>query len=154
MRHILCFSLLVILNLAATAQPEAIRWDANPAVEAEIKALELKLADWIVHAQWDEYGRHLAPDYLHTSYNGRVENKEEALAALRDERRKIVVMEAEPADHRVRIYGDTAISNAEFTISVRESGQLKTRRIRLTDVFVRRDSQWYLVAEQSTTIGK
>ena len=87
----------------------------------------------------------------------------QATTAMRKENRKlwqhcvtskIIVMEAEPGDQLVRIYGDTAISNAEYTISVRESGQLKPRRIRLTDVFVRREGQWYLVAEQSTAIGK
>jgi len=54
----------------------------------------------------------------------------------------------------IRIYGDTAVSNAEFTTSLRESGQVKTRRTRQTDVFVKRDGQWYLITEQGTMIGK
>jgi ketosteroid isomerase-like protein len=63
-------------------------------------------------------------------------------------------MEMEPADLAIRISGDTAVSNAEFTIRVRENGQVKSRRSRQTDVFVKRDGQWYLIAEQATTIGK
>lgn len=154
MRDAVRIILLLTLCVTAAAQPGAARADTNPAAEAEIRALELKLAEWIVHGQWEEYGQHLAVDYLHTAYDGHVQGKEEALAALRDEHRKIVVMELEPADQRVRVYGDTALSNAELAISVRESGQLKSRRVRLTDVFIRRDGQWYLVAEQSTPIGK
>jgi uncharacterized protein YchJ len=80
--------------------------------------------------------------------------KEEALVSLRDVKRKIIVMEMEPADVAIRIYGDTAVSNAEFSTSVRESGQVKTRRNRQTDVFVKRDGQWYLIAAQGTMIGK
>ncbi len=154
MRNMLLIAVLFALCGVAAAQPSAVRAETNPAAEAEIKSLELKMADWIVHGAWDEYGRRLASDYVHTGYNGHVEGKEEALAALRDERRKIIVMEMEPSTQIVRVYGDTAISNAEFTISVRESGQLKMRLMRLTDVFVRREGRWYLAAEQQTNVGK
>jgi len=128
--------------------------DANPTAAGEIKALELKLAGLIIRGDWDEYAKYLAPDYLHTRYNGQVENKDEALASLRDVKRKIIVMEMEPADLVIRIFGDTAVANAEFTITVRDSGQVKSRRTRLTDVFVKRDGQWCLVAGQETPIGK
>jgi ketosteroid isomerase-like protein len=83
-----------------------------------------------------------------------VEGKDEALASLRDVKRKVIVMEMEPADLVIRIFGDTAVANAEFTIRVRDSGQVKSRRTRLTDVFVKRDGQWCLVAGQETPIGK
>jgi hypothetical protein len=108
----------------------------------------------IVRGDRDEYEKHLAFDYLLTRDNGHVESKDEALVSLRDVKRKIIVMEMEPADVAIRIYGDTAVSNAEFTTSVRESGQVKTRRTRQTDVFVKRDGQWHLIAEQGTMIGK
>jgi ketosteroid isomerase-like protein len=135
-------------------QQPAVRAETNPSAETEIKELESKLAAWIVRGAWDEYGLHLAADYVHTGYNGQVESKEETMAALRDEHRKIIIMELEPADQRVRVYGDTAIFNAEFTVSVRDSGQVKSHRLRVTDVFVRREGAWYLVAGQSTGIGK
>jgi ketosteroid isomerase-like protein len=154
MRTVSTITVLLVLSLALAAQPSGVHADANPAAEGEIKALELKLAALIVRGDWDEYAQHLAPDYLHTRDNGHVELRDEALASLRDVRRKIIVMEMEPADLAIRIYGETALSNAEFTISVRESGQVKTRRTRITDVFVKRDGQWYLIAGQGTTIGK
>ncbi len=153
MRTALCIALLLALSIAASPQ-QTVRADTNPEAAAEIKSLESKMAQWIVHGDWDEYARHLASEYLHTAYTGQVESKEEAMTALRDERRRIIVMEVEPSDQLVRTYEDTAISNAEFTISVRESGQLKTRRLRITDVFIRREGQWYLVAEQATSKGK
>ena len=151
--NVLRIVLLLAVGAIAAAQQSSLRADTNPAAEGEIKALELKLADWIVHGNWDAYSKVLAPDYLHTNYNGHVESKDEALAGLRDEHRKIIVMEAETSDQRVRILGDTAVFNAEFTIWVRESGQVKTRVLRVTDVFLGRDGQWLLIAEQSTAIG-
>jgi hypothetical protein len=154
MRNIFIITALLGLSLALSAQQPGAHADTNPVTEGEIKALELKLAELIVHGGWDEYEKHLASDYLHTRDNGHVESKDEALASLRDVKRKIIVMEMEPADLAIRIYGDTAVSNAEFTTSVRDSGQVKTRRTRQTDVFVKRDGQWYLIAEQGTMIGK
>jgi ketosteroid isomerase-like protein len=153
MRKTFIIALLLAVSASLTAQPPGGHANANPA-EGEIKALELKLAGLIVRGDWDEYAKYLAPDYLHTRGNGHIESKDEALANLRDIKRKIIVMEMEPADIAIRIYGDTAVSNAEFTIRVRDSGQVKSRRTRITDVFVRRDVQWCLVAEQETPIGK
>lgn len=144
----------LVLSLSLFAQQPPVHADASPAAEAEIKALEVKLAALIVHADWDEYAKHLAADYLHTRDNGHVESKDEALASLRDPKRTVIVMEMEPSDAVIRIYGDTAVSNAEFTTRVRESGQVKSRRVRLTDIFIKRDGQWSLIAEQETIIGK
>jgi uncharacterized protein (TIGR02246 family) len=154
MRKIAVIALLLAVSASLTAQQPGVHADANPTAEGEIKALELKLAGRIIRGDWDEYAKYLAPDYLHTRYNGQVESKDEAMASLRDVKRKIIVMEMEPAGLAIRIYGETAVSNAEFTITVRDSGQVKSRRTRLTDVFVKRDGQWCLVAGQETPIGK
>jgi ketosteroid isomerase-like protein len=154
MKRIFILALLLAVSASLAAQQPGAHADANPAADAEIRALELKLADLIVRGEWDEYSNYLASDYLCTHENGHNESKDERLASLRDVKRKIIVMEMEPSDAVVRIYGDTAVSNADFTTRVRESGQVKSRRARLTDVFVKRDGQWRLIAEQSTTIGK
>jgi hypothetical protein len=150
------FTMMVVLTLSIVlnAQQPGVHADANSVVEDEIKKLELKMAELIVRGDWDEYANHLAFNYFHTRENGRIENKDEALTSLRDVKRKIIVMEMEPASLAIRIYGDTAVSNAEFTITVRDSGQVKSRLTRETDTFVKRDGQWWLVAGQDTAIGK
>ena len=153
MRKTLLITVLLALSAALIAQPPNARTDGNSVAGAEIKALEVRLAELIVKGDWDEYEKHLAADYLHTRDSGQVENREEALASLRDIHRKVIIMEMEP-DLTVRIHGDTAVCSAEFTIRVRENGQVKSRRLRLGDVFVKRDGQWSLIAEQGTTIGK
>jgi len=154
MRSIFTITILFALCAALAAQQPDARPDATPSAESEIKALELKLPELIVQADWDEYAKHLASDFLHTRDNGQVENKEETMAALRDLKRKIIVMEMEPADLLIHTYGDTTVASAKFTIRVREAGQVKSRVTRQTDVFVKRDGQWLMVAEQVTDIGK
>ena len=152
-RVLLSIALFLLCNLAAVGQAAGPRADSNPAAEAEVKALISKMAEMVVKGDWDGYAQRLAPDYLRTDYSGQVENKDEALAHLRDPQRKIIIMEMEP-DRRIYIYGDSAISNAEFTISVRESGHVKTHRVRMTDVLAKHDGEWYAVAEQASAIGK
>jgi len=152
-RTLFSAGVFLFFSLAAMAQTAGPRADSNPAAETEVKALISKMAAMIVQGDWDAYAQRLAPDYLRTGYDGQVENKDEALAHLRDPQRKIIIMEMEPDQH-VCVYGETAISNAEFTISVRESGHVKTHRVRMTDVLVKHDGQWYAIAEQATAIGK
>lgn len=152
--------ILASLVAAASAQTQSptaaqdVHADANPTAVSEIKALEVKCADLIVKADWDAYAKYLSSDYSFTRENGQVENKDAVMAGLRDINRKIIVMEMEPSNFDARIYGDMAIASAEFTTSARENGQVKTRRTRLTDVLVKRDGQWWIVAGHSTTIGK
>jgi Domain of unknown function (DUF4440) len=154
MRTVFTITLLLAFGIALTAQQPGVHADANPAAESEIKALELRRAELIVRGEWDEYAKQLAFDYLHTRDDGHVESRDEAMANLRDVKRKIIVMEMEPANLVVHIYGDTAVSSAEFMVRFRENGRVNSRRVRLGDVFVKRDGQWWLVAEQGTTIGK
>jgi uncharacterized protein YchJ len=153
MRRIFIIIVALALSIALSAQEPNAHADANPDAQSEIKALESRLAELTVRANWDEYAKYLGTDYLHTRDNGHVENRDEALASLRDVKRQIIVMEMEP-DLAIRIYRDTAVSSAEFTVRVRENGQVKSRRSRETDVFVKRDGQWFLVAGQETTVGK
>jgi len=154
MRNLSVNTVVLFLGIALQAQQPIIHADANPVAEGEIKALESKLADHIVRGDWDDYASHLAPDYLHTRDNGQVENKDQTLVSLRDVKRKIIVMELEPSDLMIRIYGDTAISNAEVTVRVRDNGQVNGRRLRVTDIFIKREGQWYVVAGHETRIGK
>jgi ketosteroid isomerase-like protein len=150
--------ILMTLGNAAYTQAQTlaqdVHADVNPAAVSEIKALELKRADLIVRADWDAYAKYLAADYSYTRENGQIENKDAVMAGLRDVARKIIVMEMEPSNFEARIYGDTAIASAEFTTFARENGQVKNRRTRLTDVLIKRDGQWWIVAGHSTTIGK
>jgi len=147
------FTTATAIAQSAAPQPVPARAGVNTLPEDEIKALELKLADLIVHGDWDEYEKRLMPDFTRITYDGKQpENKEATMSSLRSGPRKIVVME--PEDLRVHTYGETAILQGKVTISVRESGRLSTKIERFTEVFVKQDGQWYLAAEQETLLGK
>jgi len=125
---------------------------AQTGPEAEIKTLELRLSDLVVHGNWDEYEKHLAPDYTRIASHGKLLNKEDVMADFRTGPRKIIVME--PEELQIRIHEGDAILQGQLTTSVRESGRVTTRVERFTHVFVKKDGEWLLAAEQETTIGK
>lgn len=134
---------------AATRQADV---HPNANTEDEIKALEKKFADLIVHDGWDEYEKRLAPEYTRTGSDGKLEKKEDAMAGFRKGPRKVIVME--PEELRVQVYTDTAVLQGMETIWVRELGRVSTKHERFMKVFVRRDGEWYLATEQATATGK
>jgi len=147
----------ILASIAAIAQsappqPAAAGPGGVAQADEEIKALEAKLVNLIVHGDWDEYEKLLVTDYTGIAYNGKLENKEATMSSFRDGPRKIIVLE--PEDLRVRTYGETAILQGQLTIWARESGRVGTKIERFTEVFVRRDGQWRLAAEQETPTGK
>jgi hypothetical protein len=129
-----------------------LRAKGKSGVEEELKTVELRLANLIVHGDWDEYEKHLTAGYMRVAADGKLENKDEVMSDFRKGSRKIIVME--PEDLHVRIYGETAVMQGHLTTSVRESGRVSTRNERFTAVFVRRVGQWLLAAEQETPMGK
>jgi hypothetical protein len=134
-----------------STQSAPVRAD-NSNSEESIKALELKLAQWIVQGNWDEYEKLLASDFTRISADGKLADKKSVISEFREGPRKIIVME--PEDMHARIYGDSAILQGRVTTSVRDSGHVNTRKERFTEVFVKQDGQWQLASEQETSIGK
>src|SRR2546429_4085744 len=97
MRKIFTITVLLAVSITLRAQQPGAYADVNPVAEGEIKALELRLAGVIVRGGWGEYEKHLSSDYLPTPAKRHVENKDEALARLRDVQRKIIVLEMKAA---------------------------------------------------------
>ncbi len=152
-------SLLLIARLGTIsaestpiATQSAASHSANSNSEEIIKALELKLAQWIVQGNWDEYEKHLMSDFTRISADGKFADKKSVLSEFREGPRKIIVME--PEELHIRIYGDSAILQGRLTTSVRDAGRLSTRKERFTEVFVKQDGQWLLASEQETSMGK
>lgn len=123
---------------------------SNP--EESIKALELKLVQWIVQGNWDEYEKQLTSDFTHISADGKFADRKSVLSEFREGPRKIIVME--PEELHVRVYGDSAVLQGRLTTSARDAGRVSTRKERFTELFVKQDGQWLLASEQETLTGK
>jgi hypothetical protein len=119
--------------------------DRNAAAEAEIKALELRLAGLLVSRDFDEYERYLAADYTRISASGVVETREQVMAGFRA---SSPGGSMEPTELDVTIYGDTAILTGKLSVS----NSAGTRHSRFRKVFIRRGGQWFLVSLQGAVL--
>jgi hypothetical protein len=137
---------------AAPTQPQTAGTEASSTAETEVKAVAMKLAATIVQGNWDELETHFSPEYSLVADTGKVKSKEDVMSDYRTGPRKIIVMELE--ELRARVYGETAVLQGRVTTSARESGHVNTRFERFTELYVKRDGVWLLVAEQETGIGK
>ena len=119
---------------------------------ADLKQVELDLAQMLVHADWDHYAPRLTDDYLRINFNGTEQNKQETLNYLRSGPGKI--LDLAPENLTVRFYGDTAVVNGRLTAVQRINGRVVTTFTNFTDVFTKRDAQWLLTTSQFTTAPK
>lgn len=140
-------STLFVLLIAGlgVVQGASLPADRNEPAEAEIRALELHLAELLVERKFDEYEAHLGADYTRINASGVVETREQVIAGFRASSANIAM---EPTELEVEIYGDTAILTGRLAIT-NASG---SRQSRFRKVFIRRDGRWFLVSLQGTPL--
>jgi Domain of unknown function (DUF4440) len=143
----LCFATALAAQ-PAPVQAAPVQSASDSEADKDVKSLWLRLSDLMVKGNWDDYEKHLAPDFTRISDSGALEDKEQVMASFKNGPRKIIIIE--PENVHVRTYGGTAVVQGTLTVSVRESGRVTTRRESTTDVFIKRDSEWSMVAEQQT----
>ncbi len=123
---------------------------ASPAVTQELTQIEQQLTDTYKSSQCDAWGSFLAPEWSVIHITGAIITKTEALASCRKPAASIESITIEVMS--VRSYGDTAVVTGRTTFVVGGTSPL-TVTLRFTDVFVRRDGRWRVVASQATRIA-
>ena len=98
------------------------------------------------------FERNLADDYSGvSSVTGKLNTKADDIADIKN--RKETIASAVSSDMDVRVEGNTGVVTGIYTIQGRdEKGQPMDRRIRYTDVYVKRDGRWVVIASQGTPI--
>lgn len=150
MRTIVFVFLLLSLSVLSHTQVATLQADSSPAA-AEVQKLDLDLAKLMVQEKWDEYASYLAEDFVRTSSDGSLETKKDVLADLRSGKDKI--LDVMPEELAIHAYGDTAILTGHLSVVARRNGRVNTAFSRITEVFVKRDGRWFLVATQSTAVN-
>jgi ketosteroid isomerase-like protein len=86
-----------------------------------------------------------------SSRTGAISNKAQAVADARTD--KSVLQSLDLSELNVRVDGNTAVVTGVNRVVGRDSeGKPMDRRVRFTDVFVKRDGRWQVWATQGTTI--
>lgn len=98
------------------------------------------------------FERNFARDYTGiSSRNGKLMRKADEMEDLRT--RKDSVESVQLMDMSTRMEGDTGIVTGVYHVTGRdEQGKAMDRRIRFSDVFVRRDGRWQVLSSQGTRI--
>ena len=127
---------------AWAAPPSA---DRNDVAVAEVKALELHLANLLVSRDFDGYEKYLAADYTRIDPNGVVETRAQVMAGFRTSSPD---KSMDPTELDVKVYSDTAILTGK--LSVTNSGGTHLGRFR--KVFIHRSGKWFLVSLQGVAL--
>ena len=93
----------------------------------------------------------LAPEWTVTDPSGKVLSRQQVIdEAFVTSDRSITAMAID--DVRVRVFGDTAVVTGRTRATGIHLGDAVTVVLRFTDVFVRRDAGWQVVASQGTIV--
>ena len=120
---------------------------ADAATTRTFEQIEQRLVDTWLAGDCDGWSALLDPAWSVIHITGATITRGEALEICRAPRHgdKQTV-----DDVKVRLYGDTAIVTGRTTVTSGETGQVV--QLRFTDVCVRRDGRWRIVASQATRV--
>jgi ketosteroid isomerase-like protein len=130
----------------ATAKPVAT-------VEKELLTLEREWLDAYLKADAVALGRIEADDFTITYPNGVVVTKAQEVESLKAHKpRTDGSLELSTEETKVRFYGDTAVLTGIFIQKERMKAEERVTRERYTDVWVKQNGNWQVVASQLTKI--
>jgi ketosteroid isomerase-like protein len=119
----------------------------DAAITRELESLEEQLASTWKQRDCAGWGALIADDWSVTHIDAQVITKAEALEMCRTGPSVSSAVD----QLRVRVYGDTAIVTGRANASVSGSTP-QVIVLRFTDVFVRRDGRWVVVASHATRV--
>lgn len=119
---------------------------------AAIAALDTAYQAAVERNDADTMARILHPDFAVVLGNGRVETREDVLAAARERRIDYDAQVEEPGTQSVRVWGDTAVVTALLRLKGRRTadGSTFTYRLWFTDTYVRTPDGWKYVYGQAS----
>ena len=112
----------------------------------ELKVLNARYIDCVVHADADQFAKILAEDFLNSGPDGSITNKAEFLRKIGGGKR-LQFMNIE--DVRIRLFGDIAIIHGR---TVYASAEGVPGSGRYTDIWAKRQGQWLAVAAHVTRL--
>ena len=152
MKRIVAFSLVAGLACGWVCASSALSADqqTDAVVKDTLVQIEHQWGDALVKRDVEAFGRWIADDWILTWSDGSRVTKAMALTDLKEGALNVESLQFD--DVSVRVYGDTAIVIGLITEKSKfRDGDTSGKR-RFTDVFVKRDGRWQVVASHECDI--
>jgi len=120
--------------------------------EAELRQLERDIGDANVRRDKAFFERIEADEFIFTDSAGGLTTKAEDVASLDKPAGEFKLVSYVPDDMKVRVDGMTAVVTGRTTTKLQAKDREVINRSRFTDVFVKRDGRWQLVAGHSSRL--
>lgn len=131
-------------------QPLGEKVAAGGNAEQTLMQIEQELLDALLKGDTSAGERHMADTYVFTAPDGDVQDKARFIADMKSGDLKIESSTNE--DMKVQVHGDAAVVTYRSTDKGSYKGNDLSGQYRWTDVFVKRNGRWQLVAGQGTRI--
>lgn len=127
------------------ASPET---DADSVRQVLLREREYSAA--LLHGDPKKLATVLAESFVDTGESGTLRDKQQLLDIIARQAPPSVIDET---DRRIQIYGDAAVVTVKFEIKGMDKGKPYDSSGRATDVWIRRNGNWYCVAAHSSAIN-
>ena len=147
-------NLLILLVFCSTVLAQTTK-KPNPEqskVEAELLQLERDIGEANIKRDKGFFERVEADEFIFTDSGGGITTKAEDVASLDKPAGEFKLISYLVDEMKVSIYGKTAVVTGRTTTTSRGKDHEVTNKSRFTDVFVKRDGRWQLVAGHSSRI--
>ena len=153
MRYFLySFFILLIFCLTSSAQTQNKKDAKQSKIEAELMQLERDIGQANINRDKAFFERVEADEFIFTDSGGGITTKAEDVASLDKPPGEYKLISYEVDEIKVAIYGNTAVVTGRTTTVSRGKDREVTGKARFTDVFVKRDGRWQIVAGHSSRI--
>jgi len=146
------FFILLIFCLTGSAQTQNKKDTKQSKIEAELMQLERDIGQANINRDKAFFERVEADEFIFTDSGGGLTTKAEDVASLDKPPGEYKLVSYEVDEMKVAVYGNTAVVTGRTTTVSRGKDREVTGKSRFTDVFVKRDGRWQLVAGHSSRI--
>ena len=154
MRRVFIVLVLIVAGIGISSGKAAERADANSNDETkkEVLKIEQELQQAVVKDATKILDQTFADGMIWLTSTGRFLTKSEVLADIRSGNLSEFSFKSD--DSQVNVYGNTAIVYRTTTEHDKGTGKNETPPRTVTDVFVKRDGKWQMVAHGATSTAQ
>jgi hypothetical protein len=147
-----CYTFLILLIFGAVTFAQTQSKQSK--VEAELMQLERDIGAANIRRDKAFFERVEADEFIFTDSGGGITMKAEDVASLDKPAGEFKLVSYDVDEMKVFVYGKTAVVTGRVTTVSRGKDREVTNKSRFTDVFVRRDGRWQIVAGHSSRIPR